>query len=104
MPFLGRRVARAAVVGGVAYHAGKVRAQNQAAEDDQEARLEALEAQQQPQYQDQQQYQAPPPPPAPAAAAEPDYTEELSQLAKLHEQGILTDDEFAAKKKEILGI
>ncbi len=43
------------------------------------------------------------PGPAPAAA-ESDYTEELAQLAKLHEQGVLTDDEFAAKKKEILGI
>jgi hypothetical protein len=44
------------------------------------------------------------PAPAPEAAAQPDYTEELAQLAKLHEQGVLTDDEFAAKKKEILGI
>jgi hypothetical protein len=43
------------------------------------------------------------PEPAPAAA-ESDYTEELAQLAKLHEQGVLTDEEFAAKKKEILGI
>jgi hypothetical protein len=32
------------------------------------------------------------------------YSEELEQLAKLHEQGVLTDDEFAAKKKEVLGI
>jgi hypothetical protein len=39
-----------------------------------------------------------------AAAPEQDYTEELAQLAKLHEQGVLTDEEFAAKKKEILGI
>ena len=31
-------------------------------------------------------------------------TEQLQDLAKLHEQGILTDDEFQAKKKEILGI
>ena len=44
------------------------------------------------------------PAPAPAAAAQPDYTDELAQLAKLHEQGVLTDEEFAAKKKEILGI
>ena len=43
------------------------------------------------------------PGPAPAAE-ESDYTEELAQLAKLHEQGVLTDEEFAAKKKEILGI
>ncbi len=93
MPFLGRRMARAAVVGGVAYHAGSRRAQSQANDADQEARLEDLEAQQQAPQQA-----------APAAAAAPDYTEELEQIAKLHEQGILTDDEFAAKKKEILGI
>ena len=43
-------------------------------------------------------------PPQAAAPAEQDYTEELAQLAKLHEQGVLTDEEFAAKKKEILGI
>jgi len=45
--------------------------------------------------------QAPPPQ---AAPAEPDMTDQLQDLAKLHEQGILTDEEFAAKKKEILGI
>lgn len=41
---------------------------------------------------------------AAAAPAETDYTEELAQLAKLKEQGILTDEEFEAKKKQILGI
>jgi putative oligomerization/nucleic acid binding protein len=45
--------------------------------------------------------QAPPPQ---AAPAQPDMTDQLQDLAKLHEQGILTDEEFAAKKKEILGI
>jgi hypothetical protein len=43
-------------------------------------------------------------PPPQAAPAEPDMTQQLQDLAKLHEQGILTDDEFQAKKKEILGI
>lgn len=43
-------------------------------------------------------------PPPQAAPAEPDMTEQLQDLAKLHEQGILTDEEFAAKKKEILDI
>ena len=42
--------------------------------------------------------------PAPAAPAEPDYTAELEQLAQLKNQGILTEDEFQAKKKQILGI
>jgi hypothetical protein len=56
--------------------------------------------------QDQQQYaqQAPPPAPAPAPApAETDTIAELKQLAELHDQGILTDDEFAAQKAKILG-
>ena len=41
--------------------------------------------------------------PAPAPAA-PDMNDELTQLAQLHSQGILTDEEFAAKKAQILGI
>jgi hypothetical protein len=41
---------------------------------------------------------------APAAPAEPDYAAELEQLAQLKNQGILTDEEFEAKKKQILGI
>jgi predicted Zn-dependent peptidase len=36
--------------------------------------------------------------------AEPDYVEELQQLAKLKEQGIITEEEFEAKKKQALGI
>ena len=40
----------------------------------------------------------------PAAPAAPDYTAELEQLAQLKAQGILTDEEFEAKKKQILGI
>lgn len=38
------------------------------------------------------------------APAEPDYTAELQQLAQLKAQGILTEEEFQAKKKQILGI
>jgi Short C-terminal domain len=51
----------------------------------------------------QQQY-AEAPPPAPAAPAEADYMAELEQLAQLKQQGILTDEEFEAKKKQILGL
>lgn len=40
----------------------------------------------------------------PAAPAAPDYTAELEQLAQLKAQGILTEEEFEAKKKQILGI
>jgi hypothetical protein len=41
---------------------------------------------------------------AQAAPAQPDYTAELEQLAQLKAQGILTEEEFEAKKKQILGI
>jgi hypothetical protein len=44
------------------------------------------------------------PPPAAAPAGEPDYMAELEQLAKLKEQGIVSDEEFEAKKKQLLGI
>ena len=39
-----------------------------------------------------------------AAPAAPDYAAELEQLAQRKAQGILTDEEFEAKKKQILGI
>ena len=38
------------------------------------------------------------------AASEPEYVGELERLAQLREQGILSDQEFEAKKKQILGI
>ena len=42
---------------------------------------------------------------APATApAEPEYVGELERLAQLREQGILSDEEFQAKKQQILGI
>lgn len=40
--------------------------------------------------------------PAPAAPA-PDPIQQLKELAALKEQGILTDEEFAAQKAKILG-
>jgi hypothetical protein len=39
-----------------------------------------------------------------AAPAEPDYAAELEKLAQLKNQGIISDEEFEAKKKQILGI
>ena len=41
---------------------------------------------------------------APAAPAEPDYAAELEKLAQLKAQGIISEEEFEAKKKQILGI
>ncbi len=40
----------------------------------------------------------------PAPAAEEDATAQLQNLANLHTQGVLTDEEFAAAKAKILGI
>jgi hypothetical protein len=37
-------------------------------------------------------------------ADEPDYVAELQQLAQLRDQGVLTPEEFEAKKKQILGL
>jgi hypothetical protein len=91
-PGLVRAAATTAVVAGTA---GAVRhrqdqkyaAQDQAAYDQQMAAQQAAYEQQ-----------------AAAAPAEPDYTAELEQLAQLKAQGILTEEEFQAKKKQILGI
>ncbi|MCH7576643.1 MAG: SHOCT domain-containing protein [Chloroflexi bacterium] len=55
-----------------------------------------------------QQPQAAPPPPAaaapPPAAAEEDYTDELEKLADLKVKGVITNEEFEAKKKQLLGL
>ena len=94
--FRRRPLMRAAVVGGGAYMAGKHVANRQAEqaqyEDDQNARISDLEQ--------QQQYQQPPPP-APAPAASSPMIDQLNQLADLHQQGVLTDDEFAAAKAKL---
>ncbi len=86
MPLMGpgRRVARrrvvgAAAIGGAAYYAGKKGAEADAGAA-QEPMPEAREAQE---------------PPAPAEA---DYVEELKELAKLHEQGVIDDEEFAGEE------
>jgi hypothetical protein len=49
-------------------------------------------------------YDEPAPAAAPAAPAAPDYAEELQKLAELKAAGIINDEEFEAKKKQILGI
>ena len=42
---------------------------------------------------------------APAAApSEPEYVGELERLSQLRDQGIISNEDFEAKKKQILGI
>jgi Short C-terminal domain len=93
MGFVRRRARRrtALLVGGAAYAAGRHRGRNQGYEDAQ--------------Y-DQPQYDQPPPPPqapAPAQASPSIDYDELERLGKLHADGTLTDEEFAAAKAKILG-
>lgn len=38
------------------------------------------------------------------ADAQPDYLNELERLGELNQQGILTDEEFTAKKTQLLGL
>jgi Short C-terminal domain len=105
--FRRRPLMRAAVVGGGAYLAGKHVANRQADEAqyaaDQDARISALEQQQAGggQYDQPPPQQAPPPAPAPAASSS--MVDQLNQLAGLHEQGVLSDDEFSAAKAKLFG-
>jgi len=39
-----------------------------------------------------------------STASTPSAAEELARFAQLHKDGVLTDDEFAAKKKQLLGL
>ena len=103
MPGLIRGVARTAAVVGTANAVSHKQQQKYAAKDQQAAQAAA--------YQQQQQYAPPPPqyaepqyaPPAPAAAVDPT-VDKINQLAALHAQGILSDEEFASAKAKALGI
>ena len=93
-----RPLARAAVVGGVAYHAGKKGQQNRDAEADQNAQIADLQAQQA-----QQQYAPPPQAAAPAAeVGSNDMVAQLTNLKSLLDQGILTQAEFDMQKQKLL--
>jgi Short C-terminal domain len=43
-------------------------------------------------------------PAPPAAAGDADYTAELEKLAKLRDEGVISADDFEAKKRQLLGI
>jgi hypothetical protein len=106
-----RPLARAAVVGGGAYLAGRAGARRQAEQAEQNARLDSLEQQQAgggypPQgagYPPAAPPPAPEPPAAAPAAAGPSMMDQLTQLNDLHKQGVLSDDEFTAAKAKLLG-
>jgi len=85
MPGLIRGMARVAVISGTATHVSNNVSRRQARRWDEE---------------DAQNAQA-----APAAApSEDDQFAQLEKLGQLKEQGILTQEEFDAKKKQILGL
>jgi len=86
------RLAVGAAAAGVAYHAGKRRA-------DQDE-YDQTPAEAYPTSQDQ------PPPPqyvAPPPASTGGEVDELSRLVQMHDSGALSDDEFAAAKAQLLG-
>jgi hypothetical protein len=92
-----RPLARAALVGGVAYHAGKKVQEGREEDAMNEQRLEDLESQQ------AQAAAAPPPAAAPPGGMSPEVIEQLKQLAQLKDQGVLTEEEFDAQKRKLLG-
>jgi hypothetical protein len=93
-----RMAARTAVVAGTATAVSGRVSRRQAARYDQKAEAEQYEQQQQ--YDAQQQYAQPAPQPAP----EDESMAKLQQLAQLHSQGVLSDEEFSAAKAKLLGI
>jgi hypothetical protein len=85
-----RPLMRAAMVGGVAYHAGKRVQEGRDDDYERDARLEQLEA---------QQAQGS----AGGGGGMTDNTiEQLGKLGQLHEQGVLTDAEFEVQKQKLL--
>ena len=112
-PSLVGTMARTAVIAGTATAVSGSMQRNQQAKAQQEADAQAYEAQQQQAAIDasvaqQLAAQAPPPPPAAVAPAAGGITDEvigqLKQLGELRDAGILTEDEFSAKKAKLLGL
>jgi hypothetical protein len=83
-----RPLLRAAVIGGGAYAVGKRSgqrtAQDSAAEQGQNTNVEQAS-------------------PAPGGTGEASVSDQLAQLSQLHQQGSLSDSEFAAAKTRLLG-
>lgn len=102
MPGLLRGVARTAVVAGTATAVSNRVSRRQAGRwADQSQQAYQQQEYQQPAYQEQPSYAQPEPPEASTDTGA--MLDQLKDLAKLHEQGVLTDEEFAAQKARILG-
>ena len=96
MPGLLRGVARTAAIAGTATAVSNRVSRRQ-------AQRWSDQGQGSPAYMAEQPAQAP----AAPAVADPgggDYTAELEKLAKLRDDGVITAEDFEAKKKQILGI
>src|SRR5262245_51892491 len=108
MPGLLRGMARTAVVAGTATAVSNRVSRRQAArwdqQDYQQQQAYQQQAYQQQQYAQQQAYAQPAPAPAPAADDSDSMTDELARLAQLRDQGVLSDEEFAAAKAKLLGL
>ena len=107
MPGLLRGVARTAVVAGTATAvSGRVQRRQAEKYAGRDAQIAADRTQA---YQQDMAAQAPPPAYAPAPVAEPpaapqaDMVSQLRELAQLRDDGILTEEEFAAQKAKLLG-
>ena len=92
-----RMAARTAVVAGTATAVSGRVAHRQASKYNEQAEAQAYEQQ-------QAAAAAPPAPAAPAPAPQDDQMAQLQNLAQLHNQGVLSDEEFAAAKAKVLGI
>jgi hypothetical protein len=93
-----RMAARTAVVAGTATAVSNRVSRRQAGRWEQKDEEQAAQAQ----YEDQQ--AAPPPAPAAPAAPQDADVAKLQDLAQLHSQGVLSDEEFAAAKAKVLGL
>ena len=85
MPGLLRGMARTAVIAGTATSVSNRVSRRQANKWAQEDQAQQPEA-------------------APQAPTEDAQMQQLEKLGQLHDSGVLTDEEFAAKKKQILGL
>lgn len=102
MPGLIRGVARTAVIAGTATAvSGRVQRRQAEKYADRDQQIAANRAEGYYSGMEQAAGQQAPPPPPPAAA-QPDMVAQLKELAELRDQGILTDEEFAAQKAKIL--